>query len=133
MAGLMALQTEIGKRGLPWAVATSSPRHHAQIILEQLGLADACHAIAAGDEVSHGKPAPDIYLLAAERLNTPPQRCLALEDSAPGSQSAIAAGMKVVAIPNPQADKADFAAVHRIFDSLHEVASNLDQLLPVIV
>jgi HAD superfamily hydrolase (TIGR01509 family) len=129
MPGLMALQAEIGRRKLSWAVATSSSRHHAQLILNQLSLADSCQAIAAGDEVRSGKPAPDIYLLAAERLNISPELCLALEDSLPGMQSALAAGMRVVAIPNPHTNKSDFGAVHHVFDSLYEVADSLDQVL----
>jgi len=129
MPGLMELQGKIASRGVPWAVATSSPRHHAEVILDQLGLAGACHALAAGDEVVSGKPAPDIYLLAAERLSVPPENCLALEDSLPGSQAAVAAGMRVVAVPNGQTLAADFGHVHHVYDSLHDVAANLDLLL----
>ncbi len=129
MPGLVELQAEINRRALPWAVATSSPRHHAEFILTQLGLRDTCWAIAAGDEVHKGKPAPDIYLLAAERLGKDPGHCLALEDSAPGCWAADAAGMRVIAIPNGQTKTADFTAAHHMFDSLHDVVGNLDKLL----
>jgi len=129
MPGLMKLQDEIACQNVPWAVATSSPRRHAQIILDQLGLAGACHAIAGGDEAPSGKPAPDIYLLAAERLGFPPDECLALEDSMPGCQAAFAAGMRVAAVPNGQTLTADFRHVHHIFASLHDVAANLNSLL----
>jgi HAD superfamily hydrolase (TIGR01509 family) len=126
MPGLMKLHDEIARRGLPWAVATSSPRHHARLILTQLGLLDRCGAIAGGDEVADGKPAPDIYLLAAERLGIAPQQCLALEDSAPGCQSAAAAGMTVVAVPN---GAVDFPCANHIFPTLVEVAQSFDVLL----
>lgn len=126
MPGLHELHTEINRRQIPWAVATSSPRHHAEEILQQLNLQDRCQAIAAGDEVTHGKPNPDIYLLAAERLGIPPQHCLALEDSGPGSQAAAAAGMTAVAIPNAQTKRSDFSHVHYRYNSLHDVLANLD-------
>ncbi|MBK8985497.1 MAG: HAD-IA family hydrolase [Chloroflexi bacterium] len=129
MPGLMELQTAVARRGIPWAVATSSPRRHAEEILAQLGLLAVCAAIAAGDEVAQGKPAPDIYLLAAQRLGVEPARCLALEDSTPGCRAAAAAGMKVVAVPNEETQTADFSFVHALYPSLHEVAQALDGLL----
>ncbi len=129
MPGLMELHVAIARRGLPWAVATSSPRAQAEYILTELGLRQSCRAIAGGDEVAHGKPAPDIYLLAAERLGISPQRCLALEDSAPGCQAAAQAGMVTIAIPNGATETAVFPCAHHIFNSLHEVAERLNDLL----
>lgn len=129
MPGLYEFHAAINQRALPWAVATSSPRYHAQEILQQIGLQDSCRIIAGGDEVPRGKPAPDIYLLAAERLGIPPSRCMALEDSVPGCRSALTAGMMVVAIPNGDTEKADFSAVDHIFSSLLDVAEGLDMLL----
>ena len=126
MPGLYELHAEIAQRQIPWAVATSSPRSHAVEILHQLDLQDQCRAIAAGDEVLHGKPHPEIYLLAAERLRIAPQHCLALEDSGPGSQAAVAAGMTTIAIPNAQTKTADFSHVHYRYSSLHDVLANLD-------
>ena len=128
MPGLDELQKAIARRGLPWAVATSSPRQHAQTILMQLGLADSCRAVAGGDEVAAGKPAPDIYLLAADRLGVAPTHCLALEDSVPGCQSAAAAGMIVAAIPNGPTKTAAFPCAHYRFNSLHDAAAALDTL-----
>jgi HAD superfamily hydrolase (TIGR01509 family) len=131
MPGLMALHAEIARRAIPWAIATSSPRHHAEMTLAQLELAAACRAIAAGNEVSHGKPAPDIYLLAAARLGIEPQFCLALEDSAPGCRAALAAGMRAVAVPNGDTKTADFSFAPYVFNSLHDVLANLDELLKI--
>ena len=129
MPGLMELHAVIADRSIPWAVATSSPRDHAEEILEQLGLLDAVGAIAAGNEVIHGKPAPDIYQLAAQRLGVPPEKCLALEDSGPGSRAAVAAGMLTVAIPNGETNSADFSHAHYVYTSLFDVIENLDSLL----
>jgi HAD superfamily hydrolase (TIGR01509 family) len=125
MPGLHALHAEIARRSIPWAVATSSPHTHAVEILEQLGLLVGCRAIATGDEVARGKPHPDIYLLAAHRLGIAPQECLALEDSGPGSQAAVNAGMTVIAIPNAQTKTADFSHVHHLYSSLNDVLANL--------
>ena len=118
MPGLFALHEAIARRDIRWGVATSSPRQHAVGVLTQLGLLEACHAIAAGDEVAQGKPAPDIYLLAAERLGVNPAHCLALEDSAPGCQAAAAAGMRVVAIPNEGTKTAVFSCADYKLNSL---------------
>ncbi|WP_420628673.1 HAD family hydrolase [Candidatus Leptofilum sp.] len=126
MPGLHELHTEIARRQIAWAVATSSPRHHAEEILQQLGLHNRCQAIAAGDEVTHGKPNPAIYLLAAERLGIPPKQCLALEDSGPGSLAAVRAGMTTIAIPNAQTKTADFSHAHHRYNSLHDMLANLD-------
>lgn len=131
MPGLRELQAEIALRGLPWGVATSSPRAQAEEILARIGLLADCSAIAGGDEVAQGKPAPDIYLLAARRLGASPGACLALEDSAPGCRSAVAAGMAVVAVPNIYTRHADFHFVAAVFPSLREVARQLDALLAI--
>lgn len=129
MPGLMALQAAIAAREIPWAVASSSGRPHVEEILGQLGLAEAVSATACGDEVAHGKPAPDLYLLAAARLGIDPVDCLALEDSVPGSQAAVAAGMTVIAIPNGHTADADFSHVYAVYSSLHEVAVRLDEVM----
>lgn len=129
MPGLAELEAALAARAMPWGVATSSPRAHAVEILQQLGLTAVCQAIAAGDEVAQGKPAPDIYLLAAQRLGVAPAACLALEDSAPGCQAALAAGMQVVAVPNGFTKTADFSFVPHVLSSLHDVAAQLDRLV----
>ena len=128
MPGLRELHAAIVRRGLPWAVATSSPRRHAQEILAQLALDTSCRAIVGGDEVARGKPAPDIYLLAAERLGVAPANCLALEDSVPGCRAAAQAGMVTAAIPNGETKTAVFPCARYQFDSLHDVVSLLDTL-----
>ncbi len=129
MPGLPALHSLIAERNIPWAVATSSPREHANEILTQLGLWPTHGAMACGNEVAAGKPAPDIYLLAAERLGVAPENCLALEDSGPGSKAAVSAGMLTAAIPNAHTRTADFSHAHFVFDSLYDVVDRLDELL----
>lgn len=129
MPGLRELLAALAQRHIPWGVATSSPRAHALAVLAQLQLTAVCQAIAAGDEVAQGKPAPDLYLLAAQRLGTPPTRCIALEDSAPGCRAAAAAGLYSIAIPHSQTAGASFTCARAVLPSLHHVADNLDALL----
>jgi HAD superfamily hydrolase (TIGR01509 family) len=81
-------------------LASSSNRELIDRVLEVSGLAPYFRAIVSSEEVERGKPAPDVYLEAARRLEVEPPRCAAVEDSASGIRSAHAAGMLVVAIPN---------------------------------
>jgi pseudouridine 5'-phosphatase len=129
MPGLFALLDLLEARVIPWAVATSTPRPVAEIVLEKLGVRGRYHALAGGDEVVRGKPAPDIFLLAAERLGVSPEACLALEDTATGCVAAAAAGARVVAVPTDLTQDEDFACAYRRFRSLAEVAEALDELL----
>jgi HAD superfamily hydrolase (TIGR01509 family) len=84
----------------PLALASSSNREVFEAVLELAGLADCFRATVSSEEVERGKPAPDVYLEAAQRLGVAPARCTAVEDSHAGIRSAKAAGMRVVAIPN---------------------------------
>ena len=70
-------------------------------MLELSGLAESFDATVSSEEVANGKPSPDVFLEAAGRLETPPERCVAIEDSGNGILAAHAAGMKVIAVPNP--------------------------------
>ncbi len=128
MPGLRQLVNELVSRDIPWAVATSSPLGYANVVLERIGLIQGCRAIASGEEVELGKPEPDVYLLAAERLAIPPSNCLALEDSVLGAQAAVAAGMQTAAVPNGHPVGEDFSFVDYVFDSLIDVANDLDRL-----
>jgi HAD superfamily hydrolase (TIGR01509 family) len=109
----------------PVGLASSANREVIDAVLAGSGLAGVFGATVSGEEVAHGKPAPDIYLEAARRLGVDPARSAAVEDSTNGLRSAAAAGMLVVALPNrefpPAADALDLAAV---------VLDSLDQLSP---
>jgi HAD superfamily hydrolase (TIGR01509 family) len=84
----------------PLGLASSSNRELIDRALEVSGLAPCFRATCSSEEVARGKPAPDVYLEAARRLEVEPSACAAIEDSASGIRSAHAAGMRVVAIPN---------------------------------
>ncbi|HXV35498.1 MAG TPA: HAD family phosphatase [Gaiellaceae bacterium] len=85
----------------PLGLASSSNRELIDFVLEVSGLARLFAATVSSEEVPRGKPAPDVYLEAARRLRADPARCTAVEDSEAGILSAKAAGMRVVAVPNP--------------------------------
>ena len=84
------------------SVASSSPTHHIHHRLSQVGVLDFFSHVTSGQEVTHGKPSPDIYLLAVKKLDLNFEECIAFEDSETGARAAIAAGLKVVVVPDLQ-------------------------------
>jgi HAD superfamily hydrolase (TIGR01509 family) len=116
--GVDAFLTAADSLGLAKAVATSTGRERALYKLGRVGLAGRFSVFACGDEIERGKPAPDIFLLAAHRLGIPPAECVALEDSDPGVASAVAAGMRVILIPDvkPPSEEAARLAWHILPD-----------------
>jgi HAD superfamily hydrolase (TIGR01509 family) len=85
----------------PLGLASSSNRELIDLVLELAGLGRFFQVTVSSEEVARGKPAPDVYLETARRLGVDPDRCAAVEDSENGILAAKAAGMRVVAIPNP--------------------------------
>lgn len=100
MPGAAAILTYARSRGLALGLATSSLRTHADLSLAETRLAGLFDAEATGDEVERGKPAPDIFLLVARRLNVEPAASVVFEDAPAGVAAAIAAGMRCVCVPN---------------------------------
>jgi len=86
----------------PLGLASSANREVIDLVLELSGLAGCFSVTLSSEEVANGKPSPDVYLEAARRLGVPAGRCVAVEDSGNGIKAAHAAGMKVVAVPNPE-------------------------------
>ncbi len=127
--GAEALLTALAGQGLPLAVATSSGTRAATRKLSETGLARFFEVVVTADDVTHRKPAPDPYLLAARQLGVDPARCLAFEDSGPGSRSAFAAGMQVVLVPDMTTPPTDHA--HHVAPSLIEGARKAGFDLPL--
>jgi HAD superfamily hydrolase (TIGR01509 family) len=100
MPGAVSLLDWAAGRKIPTALATSSFRHQTDATLEEAGLAGRFSVEATGDEVDHGKPAPDLFLLAARRLAAPPEACLVFEDAPAGLEAAARAGMRRIWVPN---------------------------------
>jgi len=97
--GALEAVRRIGRRW-PLALASSAGRPVIDTVLAVAGLQREFQVTVASEEVPRGKPAPDVYLEAARRLGQPPRACAAVEDSDNGIRSALAAGLRVVAIPN---------------------------------
>ena len=98
VAGVTAFVDTLRARAVPLAVATSARRSDAVELLGPLGLLDRFDAIVTAEDVTHGKPDPEVYLLAAGRLGAPPHACLVFEDALVGVQAARGAGMRVVGV-----------------------------------
>lgn len=101
MPGLHAAVDKLAGAGLPLAVASSGTRTYVEHVLDRLGVRAAFSVVVSGEDVVHGKPDPEIYLLAAERLAADPADCVAIEDATHGIASARAAGMRTVAVRHP--------------------------------
>lgn len=95
-----ALGRALHADGVPMAVASGSSLAMIDAALRAAGLSEVVPTRASVEEVARGKPAPDVFLLAAERLEVPPSRCVVVEDAVPGLLAAHAAGMRCVAIPS---------------------------------
>lgn len=112
----------------PLGLASSANRPVIDAVLAASGMADRFTATVSAEEVAHGKPAPDVYLAAAQKLGVDPRRAAAVEDSSNGLRAAAAAGMLVVAMPNrdfpPSEDALALASV---------VLTSLDELSPEVI
>lgn len=86
---------------VPIAVASSAPKRLIESVLEAVGLRARFAACVSSEEVPRGKPSPDVYLEAARQIGVPAEECAGVEDSSNGLRAAAAAGMTVIAIPNP--------------------------------
>jgi HAD superfamily hydrolase (TIGR01509 family) len=118
MPGLLELLTTLERAGIPKGIATGSSRHFLDRVLMQSQLADRFAFSIAGDEIEHGKPAPDIYLLAAEKHGVPPQQVMVLEDSQLGCQAAVAANTYAIAVPSGHSHTHKFPGAKFVADSL---------------
>ncbi len=98
--GLFILLDYLRSRNIRMAVATATPMDRTEYYLHTIGAMDYFSAVVSGDMVTTGKPAPDIYLVAAEALGLPPSECAAFEDSPNGIRSAYDAGCRAVMIPD---------------------------------
>ncbi|HWF09075.1 MAG TPA: HAD family phosphatase [Bryobacteraceae bacterium] len=124
--GLDVLLALLDLHRVPKAVATSTDRPVAEAMLREHGLLNRFRAMVTGSDISNGKPAPDIFLLAARRLGVAPATCLVLEDSEAGIVAASRAGMHVYAVPDLKPPPPEIERLARgTFDSLADVAEEL--------
>jgi pseudouridine-5'-monophosphatase len=124
MPGARALTDALAARGVPMAVASSSSRAMFELkTLRHREWFARFAAIVLGDDprVRRGKPAPDIFLVAADALGAPPPACVVVEDAPAGVSAARAAGMRVVAVPDPGNDRERFAGADLVVASLADL------------
>lgn len=120
MPGLFELLDELEARGLPKAVATSSARPYLDRILTRFGILERFQFTFTAGDVTHGKPHPEIYLKAAQRLKLAATDLMVFEDSETGSKAAAAAGAFVVAVPHDYSRDHDFSHVHHVAQGLSD-------------
>jgi HAD superfamily hydrolase (TIGR01509 family) len=133
--GLLDLLDWAHREEVPVAVGSSSARETIVARLQQAELREALDVIVGGDEVAHGKPAPDIFLLAAKRLGCEPPACVVIEDSDHGINAAYAAGMTPFLVPDssiPRAVPPDIRAkAYKTCESLTEALGILRRWLSI--
>lgn len=127
--GLLALLDFLEQQGIPKAVGTSTSKESAVRNLTKVRIIDRFDAMACGDEVENGKPAPDIFLLAAKRLGVKPADCLVLEDSENGIRAAYAAGMRGIMVPDLKQPSREVQGLYyKKVDSLLQVIDEIKAL-----
>jgi beta-phosphoglucomutase-like phosphatase (HAD superfamily) len=128
--GLLELFAFLDAKRLPTAVATSTDHDTAMASLRAAGITRAFDAIVTGDQIRHGKPAPDIYLEAAQRLQVAPEQCIAIEDSDAGTLAASSAGMRTLVVPDLKPPSAAARArAFRVVRDLHEAREVLAEAM----
>ncbi len=119
MPGAVEIVNALHAAGYPLAVTSSGIREYIMLVLDRLGIADRFAVIITGTDVTHGKPHPEPYLVTAARLGLPPAACVVFEDATVGVLAAKAAGMRCIAVPNPDAlQPQDLSAADLVLPSL---------------
>lgn len=128
--GLVEFIRFLDERNIARAVATSTATELATYQLRQAGVLRHFEVVVGGDQVSRGKPEPDVFLMAASRLDYRPADCVVLEDSEPGIWAAVAAGMKPILIPDGREPSPEIRrAAHVVVESLFIARTVIEQII----
>lgn len=119
--GLFEILQKAKALNIPRAIASSATLATINVVVDVLKIRDYFQTLTSGEEVQHGKPAPDVFLLAAKRLGLLPQHCLVIEDTYNGIKAAKAAGMFCVAIPCAETKHQDHSLADLNLESLLEI------------
>ncbi len=123
LPGVVALLEDLKANGIPCAIGTSTPRANVECVLELTGLAAYFRDIAASEDVTRGKPDPEVFLKAAGKLGADPASCVVIEDAQVGLRAAKAGGMKAVGVTTTHpAETLAPEQPDRIVESLEEVS-----------
>ena len=127
--GVHELVDFLDNRKIKRAIATSTNREFTERKMLRAGIRDRFETIVCGDEIENGKPSPDIFLKAAEKLAMAPEKCVVIEDSANGIRAAHAAGINVIMVPDLKEPTEEILKlVYKVHSSLYEVKSFLEAL-----
>lgn len=133
MPGLRGVLTELKARGIPMAVASSGDLDKVRFSLGRVRLAGFFDALCSATEVAHGKPAPDLFLLAAARISVPPQFCLVVEDSIYGIMGAKKAGMTAAGFASSHPiEKLGEAGADFSFDHFDRFMAHVDRWMETL-
>lgn len=120
MPGVLGLIKELKKNNIKIAIASSSVPDHIDFVVKGLNIKDNFDVILSAFKVKRGKPFPDVYLEAANKLKVAPSECVVLEDAQSGVESGHNAGMRVIAVPNKFTKEHDFSKADLVIDSLED-------------
>lgn len=132
LPGAMELVRGLAARKYPLAIASNSRTQYIEDVLTSLGLLPFFPIRVGLDQVAQGKPAPDGYLRAAQRMEVNPRACLAIENSRVGLQAAAAAGMRVIVVPGAHDEQNGFRGAWRVYASLLHVVADMDSILAAL-
>jgi beta-phosphoglucomutase family hydrolase len=124
LPGAMEWVRRLHNQGWPQAIASSAPRANIEAVLEVIGLAGQFQASVSAEDVTAGKPDPQVFLTAAGRLEMPPPRCIVVEDAAPGVEAARRAGMRCIGV-----SRAGSLAADLVVRSLADLPANVFESL----
>ena len=132
LPGAIKLIKSLAEGGFKLALASSAPIENIQLVIIGLGISDYFHAIITGRDVTEGKPSPQSFLLAAQKLGIEPKNCVVIEDAVAGVSAAKKAGMRCLAITNTH-PRTSLTEADLIVDTLEEVSVNdLERLLSTL-
>ncbi|MDR1642363.1 MAG: HAD family phosphatase, partial [Clostridiales bacterium] len=125
MDGVPELLSALKRNGSRIAVASSSSLALVDLVLERLDIGQHFDVRVSGEDCGKGKPAPDVFLKAAQKIGADPGECVVIEDSANGVLAGKAAGMLVIGLRNPNSGEQDLSPADLIVDSLEQLADDL--------
>lgn len=126
--GVLELLTVLKHQGIKTGLASSSNRDFIELILDKLQLTSYFEVVVSGEDIVNGKPAPDIFLKAAELLDVSPEQCMVLEDSEHGVNAAKAAGMVCIGYKNPNSGHQDLSSADKLIFNISEIKMHLMEI-----
>lgn len=122
MPGARELVVQLSQGGIPVAIGSSGPPDNVQLAAEALGGSRVFSGFVTGKDVRQGKPDPQVFILAGEKLGLPPERCVVIEDAPVGVEAARRAGMKSIGLQSPPPRTRDLSQASQVVDGLDQIS-----------